>query len=70
MYTFSIVLFLSISKASSVISVFRRISTGVNNIRATIEGVGLNILDIVGCKKLKEKDVNPDKPSRAFVYVW
>ena len=42
----------------------------VNNIRATIEGVGLNILDIVGCKKLKEKDVNPDKPSRAFVYVW
>ena len=42
----------------------------VRNIRATIEGVGLNILDIVGCKKIKEKDVNPDKPSRAFVYVW
>ena len=34
-YTFFIVLWFSISNASSVISVLRSISTGVNNIRAT-----------------------------------
>ena len=34
-YTFFILLWFSISNASSVISVLRSISTGVNNIRAT-----------------------------------
>ena len=41
----------------------------VSKAKALLAESGITAVDIVGIKKLKEKDVSPDTPSRAYIFV-